>query len=150
MISRPRRSNQSKSTLLLGYTRTVGLCCLSAFAPLLATGCSTFGNNKLVKQLQNENDRLLTEFRAERKKREEAERTSYELESRLAESEKLLAQQAGPGGTPRLSSLNNTGFSSGVNDGYGAGNSFGGQSSAGSSVGNSGVESPAFQWLPRK
>jgi hypothetical protein len=68
------------------------------------SGCNTFANGKLVQQLQNENNRLLTEFRAERQRREEMERVNATLEARLSESEKLLARQLGdsPG---RLSSL---------------------------------------------
>jgi molecular chaperone DnaK (HSP70) len=68
-------------------------------------GCNSFGSGKLVQQLQNENERLLTEFRAERERREEAERLNSTLEAKLSESEKLLARQT-MGSTPnRVSSL---------------------------------------------
>lgn len=84
-------------------------------------GCNAFGNNKLVQELQHENDRLLTEFRAERQRREDSERSLQIAQRRLAESEKLLAQgyraptrsrlsqrQTGPTGTAATS----TSFSS--------------------------------------
>ena len=68
-------------------------------------GCNSFGSGKLVQQLQNENERLLTEFRAERERRESAERLNSTLEAKLSESEKLLARQT-LGSTPnRVSSL---------------------------------------------
>ncbi len=67
------------------------------------TGCNSFGNGKLVQQLQHENERLLTEFRAEKARREEFERQNKTLEARLSESEKLLARQSGA--SSRLSSL---------------------------------------------
>ncbi len=78
---------------------------LALLAGLPAMGCNSFGNGKLVQQLQHENERLLTEFRAERKRREEVESANRSLEARLSESEKLLARQT-PGGIPnRLSSM---------------------------------------------
>ena len=79
---------------------------LLILALLLPTfGCNSFSNGKLVQQLQSENERLLTEFRAERQRREESERVNRTLEARLSESEKLLARQT-PGAAPnRLSSL---------------------------------------------
>ena len=74
--------------------------------PLIAAGgCSSFGNGKLVKELQRDNDRLLTEFRAERGRREEAEKRARLLENRLAESEKLLARQSQSYSPSRISSL---------------------------------------------
>lgn len=68
------------------------------------SGCNSFGSGKLVQQLQNENERLLTEFRAEKKRREEFEKQNRTLEARLSESEKLLARQS-QGASSRLSSL---------------------------------------------
>ena len=80
------------------------LCLCISILPMTA-GCSMFGSGKVVQQLQNENDRLLSEFRAERQRRDEAERANKILEARLAESEKLLARQSQ--GASRLSSLQN-------------------------------------------
>ena len=70
-----------------------------------SVGCNSFGNGKLVQQLQNENERLLTEFRAERSRREEFERQNKTLEARLSESEKLLARQTQGPASSRVSSL---------------------------------------------
>jgi hypothetical protein len=77
---------------------------------LVSTGCNSIGAGKQVKQLEMENNRLLSEFRAERQRRETAERAAQQLENRLAESEKLLARQVSPGASSanspgRLSSL---------------------------------------------
>lgn len=69
-------------------------------------GCNSIGVGKQLQQLESDNNRLLTEFRAERQRRENAERTAQQLEQRLAESEKLIARQMQAGTGPgRLSSL---------------------------------------------
>jgi hypothetical protein len=68
-------------------------------------GCNTFGLRGQLQQLEVENNRLLSEFRAERQRREAAERNAQELETRLAESEKLLARQSQQSLGGRLSSL---------------------------------------------
>lgn len=68
-------------------------------------GCNTFGNGKLVQELQNENTRLLAEFRAERDRREQADQALETARGRLAESEKLLALQNQLAPTGRLSRL---------------------------------------------
>lgn len=73
-------------------------------AILLLTGCNAFGTGKLAKQLQEENDRLVTEFRAQRERSEELLQANRQLERRIAESEKLLARQHQSGS--RISSLN--------------------------------------------
>ena len=77
------------------------------------TGCNTFGNAKLVQELRLENERLLTEYRAEKNRREESEEAIRLMETRLAESEKLLARQYQQPAS-RLSSLPS---SSGLNQG---------------------------------
>ncbi len=84
----------------VGLRLALVLACLSA-----SLGCNSFGNGKLVKQLQLENERLLGEFRAERQRREESERLNSTLEARLSESEKLLARQTQGTIPNRLSSL---------------------------------------------
>ncbi len=65
-------------------------------------GCNTISSSKLAKQLQSENERLLTEYRAQKSINEQLQRKNQVLESRVAESEKLLAQQ---NGGSRISSL---------------------------------------------
>lgn len=67
-------------------------------------GCNTFGNAKLVQELRLENERLLTEYRAEKNRREESDEAVKIMEARLAESEKLLARQY-QSPSSRLSSL---------------------------------------------
>lgn len=71
----------------------------------MAAGCNSFGNGKLVQELRNENERLLAEFRAERERREQSERTAKLMERRLAESEKMLARQYQSPQAERLSRL---------------------------------------------
>jgi hypothetical protein len=68
-------------------------------------GCNAFGLRSQLQQLEVENNRLLSEFRAERQRREAAEHTAQQLELRLAESEKLLARQSQQAAGGRLSSL---------------------------------------------
>ncbi len=75
------------------------------------TGCNSFGNSRLVKELQSENDRLLSEFRGQRDRAAELEKANQLQAARLAESEKLLARLSQGGGAGRLSSLPQVGLS---------------------------------------
>ncbi len=68
-----------------------------------ASGCSS--NTQRVQQLQSENDRLLSEYRAQRDQVNQLNERLATLQSRLAESEKLLARQS-PMPSSRLSRLN--------------------------------------------
>lgn len=68
-------------------------------------GCNSFGNARLVKELQAENERLLSEFRAQRDRASELEKANQLQAQRLAESEKLLARLSQSGGAGRISSL---------------------------------------------
>lgn len=77
-------------------------------------GCGAFGLRKQLQQLEHENSRLLSEFRAERQRREVAEQNAQQMEHRLAESEKLLARQMQEGAGGRLSSLPNQSLSPGL------------------------------------
>lgn len=111
-----------------------------AAAMLVSAGCNSIGAGKQVKQLEMENNRLLSEFRAERQRRETAERAAQQLENRLAESEKLLARQAVPSGNPangpgRLSSLP-------LNNGAAAANDP-------RALGSSGPSNPDLSWQRR-
>lgn len=69
------------------------------------SGCNSFGNARLVKELQSENERLLAEFRAQRDRTEELEKSNRLQAERLAESEKLLARMTQGSGAGRLSSI---------------------------------------------
>jgi hypothetical protein len=84
------------------------MCLCAAMAGL--TGCNSFGNSRLVKELQSENDRLLSEFRSQRDRAAELEKTNQVQAARLAESEKLLARLSQGSGAGRLSSLPHVGL----------------------------------------
>ena len=70
------------------------------------TGCQRFPGGQAMRQYQLESDRLLTEFRAEKKRAVELEVRNGQLEQRLAESEKLLARTLG--GSSSRSTAGNT------------------------------------------
>jgi len=62
---------------------------------LASTGCQRFPGSQAMRQYQLENDRLLAEFRAQKKRADESEVRNSQLEQRLAESEKLSARILG-------------------------------------------------------
>ena len=64
-------------------------------------GCQRFPGGQAMRQYQLESDRLLAEFRAQKKRAEDLEVRNGQLEQRLAESEKLLARNLG-GTTGRI------------------------------------------------
>ncbi len=108
-------SVRARAEIILG-DRKKGICAVRQkqpfqFALLLtllvasAGGCNSFGNSRLVKELQSENDRLLAEFRAQRNRSEELEKANRLQAERLAESEKLLARMTQGTNPGRLSSL---------------------------------------------
>lgn len=88
------------------------ICCLAGL--LTMSGCSSFGNGKMVQELKNDNERLLAEFRAERDRREKTEQALKQAEVRLAESEKLVARQYQAPGADRVSRLQNNSRLTGV------------------------------------
>ncbi len=55
-------------------------------------GCNSLGSGKLAEQLREENERLISEFRAQRDANEKLREHNELLEDRVAESEKLLAR----------------------------------------------------------
>ena len=82
-----------------------GCRCRGPILPLVALyllltipGCNTFGvgAKQQVKELRVENERLLSEFRAQRNQRAKAEEALRKMESRLAESEKMVARYHSP------------------------------------------------------
>lgn len=91
--------------MLAKRNQTIAGWLIALAAISMMPGCNAFGLRKQLQQLETENNRLLSEFRAERQRRETAERTAQQLELRLAESEKLLARQLQGGTQGRLSSL---------------------------------------------
>ena len=66
---------------------------------LTTTGCQRFPGGQAMRQYQLESDRLLAEFRAQKKRAEDLEARNGLLEQRLAESEKLLALSTGRSST---------------------------------------------------
>ncbi len=81
-------------TILLHRTwrrwRVLGCCC----ALILSTvGCQKWPGSQQASQFQIDRERLLGEFRAEKKRVEELAARNRMLEQRLAESEKAIARQ---------------------------------------------------------
>jgi len=72
----------------------------------VSTGCQRFPGSQAMRQYQMENDRLLAEFRAQKKRADESEVRNSQLEQRLAESEKLSARILG--GSNSRSTAGNT------------------------------------------
>jgi len=56
------------------------------------SGCQRMPGSQAMRQYQLESDRLVNEFRLQKKRAEELETRNAQLEQRLAESEKLLAR----------------------------------------------------------
>ena len=71
--------------------RWVFLPSLSVVLMVSAIGCQQMPGGSAMRQYQVESDRLLNEFRAQKKRAEELEARNAQLEQRLSESEKLLA-----------------------------------------------------------
>lgn len=86
MSSRPSVSRNS-TTRARKLLAIFGLAFLS-----LATGCQAWSPGAQIKQCQLESDRLLAEFRAQKKRADELEGRYQESQTRLAEAEKLLAR----------------------------------------------------------
>lgn len=56
------------------------------------SGCGLMGSGQQLKQLQMENDRLLSEYRSQRERLAALQETNAALEARVGEAERLLAQ----------------------------------------------------------
>ncbi len=103
-----RKSNtKTIRRLLSGLAQRPTSILLFVLVPgcIAITGCQRFPATQAMRQYQLESDRLLAEFRAEKKRREEVEARNGQLEQRLAESEKLLARSLG-GSTGRSTAGN--------------------------------------------
>jgi hypothetical protein len=92
MASRQTISNSVTSDSIPFAARTwrvaSGLLLLSS---VVLSGCQQMPGGQAMRQYQLESERLLSEFRAQKKRAEELEVRNAQLEQRLAESEKLLA-----------------------------------------------------------
>jgi hypothetical protein len=87
-ISR-KRNSQQRTWIARGSTVLLMAGC---FSPLFGSlGCQRLPGNQAFRQYQLESDRLLNEFRAQKKRADELETRNLQLEQRLAESEKQLA-----------------------------------------------------------
>jgi hypothetical protein len=60
---------------------------------IIFTGCQRWPGSQQARQFQIDSDRLLGEFRAQKKRADELASKNQFLEERLAESEKVLARQ---------------------------------------------------------
>ena len=105
-----RRKSNSKAILRkpVGQFRWPTLTFLLMLVPscIAFAGCQRFPATQAMRQYQLESDRLLAEFRAQKKRAEELEVRNGQLEQRLAESEKLLARSLG--GTTGQSTASNS------------------------------------------
>ncbi len=72
--------------------QTQTLSFLAILSLLELSGCQRFPGGQAMRQYQMESDRLLSEFRAQKKRAEDLEARNGQLEQRLAESEKMLAR----------------------------------------------------------
>ena len=104
-----RKSNtKTIQRMLKGLARFPRSILLLAMVPswFAFTGCQRFPATQAMRQYQLESDRLLAEFRAQKKRAEELDVRNGQLEQRLAESEKLLARSLG--GTTGRSTAGNS------------------------------------------
>ncbi len=146
-IGMPEKSDQGPRC---AHRLTVSL--LATSLCLAFTGCNSFSNRTLVKQLQGENERLISEFRAQKDLSNRLAERNQLLEGRLAESEKLIARELG---ASRISSLPSARLGSGSNTSRaarsleGASDSFGGANST-SAPGSAGAAlDTSLRWESR-
>ncbi|AMV32510.1 hypothetical protein VN12_10325 [Pirellula sp. SH-Sr6A] len=72
------------------HVQALGVLCLVLIG---ATGCQKWPGSQQASQFQIDRERLLGEFRAEKKRAEDLAARNRMLEQRLAESEKAIARQ---------------------------------------------------------
>jgi len=89
MATQPSRTSCEKSF----YTLRMWVMCFG-IASLFA-GCQQWPGTQAMKQYQLESDRLLSEFRSQKKRAEELEQRNQQLERRLGESERMIAKLQG-------------------------------------------------------
>ncbi len=68
----------------------------------LVVGCQQWPGNQAMRQYQVESDRLLSEFRSQKKRAEDLEKRNYQLEQRLGESEREIARLQVSGSGSRM------------------------------------------------
>lgn len=118
----------NSQTIIATRFRSPLLLNLAVLLCVSATGCSALNfRGGQIKELQSDNQRLITEYHAEKKRREQAELALKEMENRLAQSEKLVARRYGPTAprTPSSTPYNFGSSNSGAGTLNGLGESFG-------------------------
>ncbi len=73
-------------------------------AIVVTTGCQKFPSQVQLQQYQMENEKLLGELRAQKRRAEELEQKNSQLAQRLDETERLIAQGSSGSPASRLSS----------------------------------------------
>lgn len=86
----------------LGYGAVV--CLL-----LSTSGCQQWPGNHAMRQYQIESERLLSEYRSQKKRAEELEQRNVQLERRLGESEREIAKLQGRNPSSRMANNLGTG-----------------------------------------
>ena len=106
-------------------TRWCGLLGYGAIVCLVLStgGCQQWPGNHAMRQYQIESERLLSEYRSQKKRAEELEQRNVQLERRLGESEREIAKLQGRNPSSRMA--NNPG-ASGTLSGLSSGSMSGG------------------------
>lgn len=86
------RTQQRHFALSFGARMMIGVGILSV---CFFTGCQRWPGSQAMRQYQQDSDRLLAEFRSQKKRAEDLEARNQQLEQRLSESEKLIARMQG-------------------------------------------------------
>ena len=104
----------------LGYLAVVCLI-------LSTSGCQQWPGNHAMRQYQIESERLLSEFRSQKKRAEDLEQRNVQLERRLGESEREIAKLQGRNPSSRMANNPGTGGTlSGLSSGSMSGSMSGG------------------------
>ncbi|MFM2013988.1 MAG: hypothetical protein RLZZ396_2772 [Planctomycetota bacterium] len=82
-------------------TRGVLLCVLLCMVAS-SVGCQQWPGNHAMRQYQIESERLLSEYRSQKKRAEELEQRNVQLERRLGESEREIAKLQGRNPSSRM------------------------------------------------
>jgi len=92
MASRQTISNSVTSDFIRSAARKWRMAsAVLMLSSVVLSGCQQMPGGQAMRQYQLESDRLLNEFRAQKKRAEDLEVRNAQLEQRLAESEKQLA-----------------------------------------------------------
>jgi hypothetical protein len=106
-MARSLQNSFQQSASIAGHVRLYVTLLLTGMIASLLSGCQQGPGGMAMRQYQQDSDRLLSEFRAQKKRAEELEARNAQLEQRLAESEKLLALGPSPKGNSRSRSSSN-------------------------------------------